>query len=333
MLLSFDIIIIKKGVKGWHLKGGNMKKAERLNQELIYLKDKKKFQLKDLMENFNISRRTALRDVQELEQMGLALYTDYGRGGSYKLLEQKLLTSINFNDQEIQAIFFAIKSLDLVSSTPFEKSYPQIRKKLLEVLPKKQQEEVAKILEVISYHQVSPVKPVNHLSLILEAILNKKLIKTKYTQYKEEWKIYQLFDLFYRSGVWFCNAYDVEQAKWQVIRCDYLTELSFDDSGRQAFTQEEMESFLHLYETEFHDIAFECELTDYGKELFLKRHYPNMKLVEVEGLALIQGSYNEEHEDYMIQYLISLGKHVKIIFPESLKEMYKNELQRIIDRY
>ena len=118
-----------------------------------------------------------------------------------------------------------------------------------------------------------------------------------------------------------------------MIRCDYLTELSFDDSDRQAFTQEEMESFLHLYETEFHDIGFECELTDYGKELFLKRHYPNMKLVEVEGLALIQGSYNEEHEDYMIQYLISLGKHVKIIFPESLKEMYKNELQRIIDRY
>lgn len=38
-----------------------MKKAERLNQELIFLGNKEGFQLKDLMEEFQISKRTALR--------------------------------------------------------------------------------------------------------------------------------------------------------------------------------------------------------------------------------------------------------------------------------
>ncbi|MCY7526166.1 HTH domain-containing protein, partial [Bacillus safensis] len=44
-----------------------MKKSERLNQELIFLSDKHSFQLKDLQSEFGISKRTALRDIEELE--------------------------------------------------------------------------------------------------------------------------------------------------------------------------------------------------------------------------------------------------------------------------
>ncbi len=35
------------------------------------------------MQAFNISKRTALRDIQELEVMGLALYVENGRYGGY----------------------------------------------------------------------------------------------------------------------------------------------------------------------------------------------------------------------------------------------------------
>ena len=56
-----------------------MNKAERLNQELIYLSNKHTFHLKDIMEEFNISKRTALRDIAELESMGVGLYVESGR--------------------------------------------------------------------------------------------------------------------------------------------------------------------------------------------------------------------------------------------------------------
>ena len=79
-----------------------MKKAERLNQELIFLGNKQGFQLKDLMEEFQISKRTALRDVEELEAMGLPFYTENGRYGGYKLINQGLWTPVYFNDEEIE---------------------------------------------------------------------------------------------------------------------------------------------------------------------------------------------------------------------------------------
>ena len=58
-----------------------MKRAERLNQELIFLSSKKSFNLSDLIKEFNISKRTALRDIQDLELMGLPFYVEWQKWG------------------------------------------------------------------------------------------------------------------------------------------------------------------------------------------------------------------------------------------------------------
>lgn len=50
-----------------------MKKSERLNQELIFIHRKKQFNLRDLMTEFRISKRTALRDIIELEELETVL--------------------------------------------------------------------------------------------------------------------------------------------------------------------------------------------------------------------------------------------------------------------
>ncbi|GLF86206.1 MULTISPECIES: HTH domain-containing protein [Bacillus] len=86
-----------------------MKKSERLNQELIFLSDKHSFQLKDLQSEFGISKRTALRDIEELESMGLAFYVENGRHGGYRLVNQSPLVPIYFNIEEVQAIFLLLK--------------------------------------------------------------------------------------------------------------------------------------------------------------------------------------------------------------------------------
>ena len=100
-----------------------MEKSVRLNQELIYLSDKHEFQLKDLMREFDISRRTALRDVEALGQMGPAYYSETGKYGGYKIINQRLLPPVHFNSDEIHSIFFALSALQQLTSTPFEKSY------------------------------------------------------------------------------------------------------------------------------------------------------------------------------------------------------------------
>ncbi|NRN82562.1 helix-turn-helix transcriptional regulator [Lactobacillus helveticus] len=100
-----------------------MKKSERLNQELIYLSDKKVFHLKELEEAFAISERTALRDIADLEQLGLAFYSETGRSGGYHITNSKLLLPIRFNTAEINAIFFGLQAIKNISETPYSNAY------------------------------------------------------------------------------------------------------------------------------------------------------------------------------------------------------------------
>ncbi len=83
-----------------------MKKSERLNQELFFLRTHPQFNLNQLMKTFGISKSTALRDIEALENLGVPLYVENGRYGGYRVLNKPLLPPIYFNENEVLAIFF-----------------------------------------------------------------------------------------------------------------------------------------------------------------------------------------------------------------------------------
>lgn len=309
-----------------------MKKAERLNQELIFLGSKKYFNIIDLMKEFNISKRTALRDIQDLESMGLSLYVENGRYGGYQLLKQNLLTPIYFDSAEIISIFFALKALKLVSSTPFEKSYSQIYQKLLATLPKEQQQYVLKLLNSVDYHNTPPISNTPYLSLILESILDLKILDMTYNQYELVTKQVQIYDLFYRSGVWFCNAFDINSRTWAIYRCDCIEKCRVTPC-EITFSHDQLKASLKEHEKNFRTIEFQCKLTTFGKELFLKNNYPGMELIEKSNNFYIVGFFNEAELHYMTHYLISFGKNIIVESPEFLKFAYLSELKKILQTY
>ena len=308
-----------------------MKKAERLNQELIFLRDKHSFQLKDLMMEFTISKRTALRDVVELGNLGLPFYVENGRNGGYQLVNQKLLVPIYFNQSEIQAIFFALDALTLFNNGLFEQSYPAIRQKLLATLPQDQQDYVLRFLEVVHYNQIPTISDVRALNLILQAILEEKVMSLTYTQYKQEEIQVQIYELLYEEGIWFCNAYDVDRKRWGTYRCDGMRDNRFSEDQSKSRSLKELADLKLDYEKHYHNIPFRCRLTASGKERFLKRHYPNMKLEMIEGIPYVTGGYNQEELSYMTHYLVSFGKELVIEFPKSLKKSYQKELREMME--
>lgn len=71
-----------------------MNKSQRINDMLIFLNKKRQFNLKDIMNRYHISKSTALRDIASLETLGIPIYSDLGRNGSYKILSNDLLSPI-----------------------------------------------------------------------------------------------------------------------------------------------------------------------------------------------------------------------------------------------
>lgn len=68
-----------------------MKKDERLIAELIFINQKRQFNLTDLMTEFSISKRTALRDIADLENLGAPITVDKRRFGGYHLINTNSL--------------------------------------------------------------------------------------------------------------------------------------------------------------------------------------------------------------------------------------------------
>lgn len=172
-----------------------MKKSERLNKELIYLSYRDQFHLKELEDEFNISERTALRDIANLEQIGLNFYVEKGRYGAYHLTKNKLWVPINFNLEEINAIFLALKALNKMTTTPFSNAYQQISHKLMKSLPKNRQDDIKTQQKVVSYRQ----QPTLHNVKYFKFFWLRQLVKISC------WKWYQSNTskmLFYSLLLW-----------------------------------------------------------------------------------------------------------------------------------
>lgn len=106
-----------------------MRKAERLNDMMLFLNDKNSFQLSDIMAKYGVSRSTAIRDIQSLEEIGMPIYSERGRNGHYRVLRNRLLSPIVFNIDEVFALYFSMLTLKAYETTPFHLSVEKLKTK------------------------------------------------------------------------------------------------------------------------------------------------------------------------------------------------------------
>ncbi len=105
-----------------------MRKSTRLNDMMIFLSDKSFFNLKDIMQEYGISKSTAIRDIQSLEEIGMPIFSETGRNGRYGILKNRLLSPIIFTVDEMYALYFAMLTLNAYESTPFHLSIEKLKK-------------------------------------------------------------------------------------------------------------------------------------------------------------------------------------------------------------
>lgn len=84
-----------------------MQKSQRLIQLIMMINAKKSFTVRELADEFGLSTRTITRDLQELSELGIPIYSIQGRGGGYKLLQDRMLPPISLSESEAIAMFFA----------------------------------------------------------------------------------------------------------------------------------------------------------------------------------------------------------------------------------
>ena len=135
-----------------------MKRVERINTMMRYINNRAHFTISELMNEFTISRSTAIRDIKEIEKMGFPLIAEVGRTGGYSVLFNTFLPSIRFTEDEIKALFIAFLA-SRNQQLPYLSSRQSVAEKLLGLLSETQQDDLVSLNQLLLFEGTNPNNP------------------------------------------------------------------------------------------------------------------------------------------------------------------------------
>ena len=308
-----------------------MNKSERLNDMMIYLNNKNFFNLSDLMEKYDISRSTALRDIQSLEAIGMPIFSEHGRYGRYGILENRLLSPIIFSVDEMYALYFAMLTLREYQSTPFNLDLSKLKQKFESCISEKHKINLNKMETIFSFASNKQIIDSPLLKDILYSIINNYVNDITYIQSNTHYYYtVQFLNISSSFGQWYVTAYNYESDKLQIFRCDKIVSLSSNRS-KSPIDKKKIETLLKDSFKDDNATDFEVSITTKGVDIFLKENYPSMKLIYHDGNPIIRGYYNKNEENYISNYFISYGKEIISISPVELKNIIIEKMKQNLD--
>lgn len=165
-----------------------MNQLERIYTMIQFINNRSYFTLRDLMEEFNISKSTALRDVQQIESLGLPLVADVGRNGGYSIMRNSLLPPLRFTPEELQALFLSLIATKN-QQLPFLKSRQSLTEKVLGLVNETEQSNLVELDALLAFEQTNVFSSaVLELSdqasvmteKVLQAVLQSRYVVLKY---------------------------------------------------------------------------------------------------------------------------------------------------------
>ncbi|WMT41264.1 YafY family protein [Paenibacillus sp. D2_2] len=309
-----------------------MKKSERLNDMIRYLNGREFFNLQDLMEKYNISKSTALRDISSLEQLGMPIYSEHGRHGRYGILQNRLLSPIIFTMDEVYALYFAMLTLEAYQSTPFHLSVNQLNEKFEHCLSDGQIEQIRKMKQVLQFEMYQHHHVSRYLDRILMSILNERPCRIQYLKNSQETSYeVQFFKISARFGQWYATGIEQSTNKFRVFRCDRITSIEDGDAKARFSIDDLLSHSIEMYQSK-NSIRFEVEISERAEDLFYKEHYPSMQL-ETGDKSVIKGFYNPEEEEFIADYFLRFGEDVVSVEPAFLRQLIQGRVEKLLRHF
>jgi len=154
-------------------------RLSRLISILTQLQSKRLLTSTEFAKRFNVSVRTIYRDIKTLEQAGVPISTEEGKG--YSLMEGYKLPPVMFTENEANAFITAEKLVLVNKDTSFIKNYADGIVKIKSVLRNSTKDKAALLSERVAFEQnTDNYFNSNLLSSIQIALTNFTVIKIEY---------------------------------------------------------------------------------------------------------------------------------------------------------
>ncbi len=156
------------------------KRLSRLTAILTQLQTKRLLTATALAAKFSVSVRTIYRDIRALEQAGVPIITEDGKG--YTLMEGYRVPPVMFTEAQANALITAEQLVLKNKDTSFIKEYSEAVEKIKSVLKYSIQDKANLLSERTRFDQnINRERNSNNLSELQFALTNFRLTKIEYT--------------------------------------------------------------------------------------------------------------------------------------------------------
>jgi len=206
----------------------DIKRVSRLTAILTHLQTKKILTSTTLAEKFGVSVRTIYRDIKALEQAGVPIFAEEGKG--YSLMEGYRIPPVMFTENEANALITAEQLVLKNRDSSLIKEYTGAINKIKAVLLYSTKEKANLLSNRIA---VSPAIPdtntSNSLILIQNALTDFKVLKVTYrSEHKAEKtkRNIEPFALYYNlQKSWTLIAYCRLRKDYRMFRLDRIVQI------------------------------------------------------------------------------------------------------------
>lgn len=156
-----------------------LKRISRLTAILTVLQSKRLITASDLASKFSISKRTIYRDIKALEQAGVPVLTEEGKG--YSLMDGYRIPPIMFSESEANALITAEQLVLKNKDASFVRDYSEAISKIKSVLRNNTKDKANLLSErVLSGQNEDNNRTSSNLSILQLALTNFNLVKIQY---------------------------------------------------------------------------------------------------------------------------------------------------------
>lgn len=315
-----------------------MKKVERINIIMRYINNRSHFTISEIMQEFNISRSTAIRDIREIESIGMPLVAEVGRDGGYFVMHNSVLPDVRFTDNEVKALFIAFMATRN-QQLPYLKSRQSLAEKLLGLISENQQDDLVLLNQILLFEGTNPNNPdLLDLSDLPHPMLEKLiqiLLLDRYLSItmKEEkviktYPIY-LLHLYREKSLWLIEGFDLNEEKKQIFHVDNLTNVKSYPMNKRLSKKKILEKLSKQEEV----INLYIELGPNAIAQFKKYHPLKLSISYTNpyqataNLKTFINVNNPEELTEITNWLLFLGEDIRVKeMPEEVLEALKNRL-------
>ncbi|SFT09091.1 helix-turn-helix transcriptional regulator [Sphingobacterium wenxiniae] len=201
------------------------KRLSRLTAILTQLQTKRLLTATELAAKFSVSVRTIYRDIRALEQAGVPIITEDGKG--YTLIDGYRIPPVMFTEAQANALIAAEQLVLKNKDASFVRDYSEALEKIKAVLKYNIKEKVNLLAERTRFDQnISRERNSNNLSDLQFALTNFCLAKIAYTneQNKTTERLIEPFALLSTDN-WLLIAYCRLRKEFRFFRLDRIKKL------------------------------------------------------------------------------------------------------------